>query len=124
MHLFLSLTKKETCQIKLTFLQLVLKNIFLNFPSGYYRSNDKQQRDKQATCDTSPGFPREPVWLTYWQGRLKDQRDQRGRGPFLSSFLKGSCFSAPKWGQKTSFLVLSHLKYQTLQSNFSCFSLP
>lgn len=55
----------------------------MNSPSGYYSSNDKQHCDKQATCDTPAGFPREPVWLTDWQRRLKDQRDQRGRSSFL-----------------------------------------
>lgn len=87
------LLAKKNCQIKLTFSQPVLRektNIFLNCPSGHYCSNDKQQRDKQATCDTSPGFPREPVWLTDWQRRLQDQRDQRGTSPlsFLTFYHK------------------------------------
>lgn len=102
MHLFLSLAKKRkrkrALSNKADVLTVGAENIFLNSPSGHYRSNDKQQRDKQATCDTSPGFPREPVWLTDWQRRLQDQRDQGGRSPFLFLFSTRKLFFCTQTG--------------------------
>lgn len=90
----MEICRKGTCQKKqLMFLKSVFSTntIFLNSPSGHYCSDDKQQRDKQTTCDTSSGFPREPVWFTDWQRRLKDQRDQRSKCPFPFYFFKMFC---------------------------------
>lgn len=70
----------------------------MNSPLGHYCSNDKQQRDKQTTCDTSSGFPREPVWFTDWQRRLKDQRDQRSK--FISVEFWEVVLLHPNMGRK------------------------
>lgn len=84
---------------------------------GYQRSDVKQQRDEQAACDTAPGFPREPVWLTDWQRRLQNQRDPRGSSPFRNFRIR-TCFSAPR--ERIVSLVFWCYKYQTLQSDSSC----
>lgn len=69
------------------------KEVFLNFLSGYNSSNDKQQRDKQATCDSPSGFPGESMWVTDRERRLKDQRDQRGAHLFRFDVNAGhNCF--------------------------------